>query len=159
MSQTAQAVENALKSEKTFQTIQYAITGDRETDLIAGVLAVVSDCIYGNPQQPSHLPPPATAYWAAHRVLSYLAERVKADAELAQGREDSFRQMTQQAQGSWREVPPPSPIPGVSGLGGQIYGSSSASNIRPQMSQIPMTPEQQRQALEAMGMMLGEVKP
>lgn len=151
MSQTAQAVENALKGEKTFQTVQFAITGDSETDLIAGVLAVVNARIYGSTQQLAY-GPPASAYWAAHRVLMYLSNRFKAEAEIAQGREDSYRQMTQPIQSVGQSAL------GVSGLGGKIYGGNPLHQP-PLMNQATMTPEQRRQAIEAMGMTLGEMKP
>lgn len=147
MSQTAQAVENALKGEKTFKTVQFAITGDRETDLIAGILAVVDDCIGRLPQQQAW-GPPASAYWGANRVLNYIASRLKAEAEIAQGREDSYKQMSQ----GWQTVAQSSlgsAAPGVSGLGGQICQTSSA-NVHPKMSQSAMTPAQLRKNQSAL---------
>lgn len=41
--QATTAAANALSGQKTFRTVSFAITGDAETDIIAGVLAVCSN--------------------------------------------------------------------------------------------------------------------
>ena len=39
--QTAQTAENILSDQKSFKTVQFAITGNREADTIAGIIAVL----------------------------------------------------------------------------------------------------------------------
>lgn len=137
MSQTAQAVENALKGEKTFQTVQFAITGDAETDMIAGMMAVADAAINTSAMQTAGQWPSEFSRMA-QRVCLYLSGRYEAYARMKEKQEDSFKQMSQASMGSWKEVYPGSAAPGVSGLGGQIYGSSA--NVPSQMSQAAMTP-------------------
>lgn len=145
MSQTAQAVENALKGEKTFQTVQFAITGDAETDMIAGMMAVADAAMNTSGIQTAGQWPSEFSRMA-QRVCSYLSGRYEAYARMKEKQEDSFKQMSQASMGSWKEIAPPPGQPYSSGgLAGQIYGSSSAlANIHPQMSQNQMTAEEIR---------------
>lgn len=75
MSQTGQAVENALKGEKTFLTVSYALTGDPELDLIAGIIAVIN--------QPGAINS-GNHFAMCERALAYLVSRYKFYREQAQ---------------------------------------------------------------------------
>lgn len=68
------AVANALSGEATYKTVSYAITGDPETDLIAGLVAVVDS---------TDRPPSMT-----ERVMRYLLQRYEAIAEEQRKAED-----------------------------------------------------------------------
>ncbi len=61
-----QAVENALKGERTFQQLAFATTGDHETDLISAIVAAVGAC--------------QTDLKTSVRVLQYLSKRYLACA-------------------------------------------------------------------------------
>lgn len=158
MSQTAQAVENALKGEKTFQTIQFAITGDAETDMIAGMMAVADAAINTSAMQTAGQWPSEFSRMA-QRVCLYLSGRYEAYARMKEKQEDSFKQMSQASMGSWNEVYPGSAAPGVGGLGGQIYGSSA--NVHPQMSQAPISLQEtmrQRKQIDQMSEILKKME-
>lgn len=162
MNQTAQAVENALKGEKTFQTVQFAITGDAETDMIAGMMAVADAAMNTSGMQTAGQWPSEFSRMA-QRVCLYLSGRYEAYARMKEKQEDSSKQMSQASMGSWKEITPLHPgsaAPGVGGLGGQIYGSSSA-NVHPQMNQAPISLQEtmrQRKQIDQMSEILKKME-
>ena len=77
-SMTPTAVANALKGEKSFESVQFPVTGDSEIDAISGVRAVMNWIGIG-PE-------------AELRVFKYLAERALGDIEILQRSRDSAKQ-------------------------------------------------------------------
>lgn len=74
-SQAAVTGANVMSGEKTFHHLQFAITGDLEIDLIAGIKAVISDFQVNS--------------WAAARALEYMSKRYNdaLNMELKQSRD------------------------------------------------------------------------
>lgn len=69
----AVAAQNALSGEKTFRTIQFAITGNSDADAIAGICAVLA-----HPEWTTF------SHRAKQRILEYLAIRFKDEADAAE---------------------------------------------------------------------------
>lgn len=141
MSQTGQAVENALKGEKTFQSISYALTGDPELDLIAGLIAVIN--------QPGAINS-GNHFAMCERALVYLATRYKFYREQAQEWEKKMASVQglggSYSSGQIQTQPPPN----IWGQGG-LAAAQSASG--PQQSGIQAIPTQSdlAQALQQLG--------
>lgn len=74
------AAQNALSGEKTFRTVQFAITGNSDADAVAGICAVLA-----HPEWTTF------SYRAKQRILEYLALRFKDEADCA----DRFAQYNQ----------------------------------------------------------------
>ena len=106
------AVANALKGEKSFESVQFPVTGDREIDAISGIRAVLNQ---------TQLHPKEQV-----RVLEYSLVRAREYADNAQRALESQRE----AMDSMKQYADPGIIkisPGmVSGLGtaGQAIGAS-----------------------------------
>lgn len=149
--QTAQAVENALKQEKTFQTVNFAITGDAETDMIAGILAVTDAAWRNQNQGPQY--PGSPFQRMCQRICIYLASRYEAYALQAERQEDSFRHMSQAAQGQWRTSSGPNIGSGY-GLGSAVGQVSPDPTVYQQPQQAcnadPITLEQRQRILDQM---------
>jgi len=64
----AQAVANALQEDKSFRTVQFAVTGQPDADSISGIMAVLREFPHLNAR-------------ARHRVLEYLAHRYADQAQ------------------------------------------------------------------------------
>lgn len=91
------AAANIISGEKCVVTINFVLTGDKETDSICGVLAVF-DNLFG-----AHFPENKM------RVCLYLAERYRAERE----REVKEASQWQEIKGALGGAPsaPPTPIP------------------------------------------------
>lgn len=104
------AVANALKGEKSFESVQFPVTGDPEIDAISGVRAVMNWIGIG-PE-------------AELRVFKYLAKRAWGDIEILHRSRDSAKQ--ELMDGWTQKAAPNSGGMAVSGLGtaGQAIGAS-----------------------------------
>ena len=102
------AVANALRGEKAWKQVEFATTGDNETDAISGILAVLQFIAIG---------PHAEA-----RVLSYLAKRSEEGAAHLDKLGDWSKGIGQQQMGysnqtnSGMAAPPSSGLPNIAGL-------------------------------------------
>lgn len=97
-SQQSTAAANALSGDKTFRTVEFAITGDEETDMIAGVIAVLV-------RTPS--PTDEHHFRACARILEYLRNRYQDCANTAKEMRERNEALNKQFQGT------------LGGLGGQ----------------------------------------
>jgi hypothetical protein len=139
LSMQATAAANALSSEKTFRTVNFAVTGDEETDLIAGILAVIS----GNCNMTTY----AYSHQIPVRVLRYLLERYetnlrnieKAQAEqreqyqnLKQGGVGSYYEQQKQMPGALSPYTPVNVPPSIFSGVGSISSGAQANQGPPQ---------------------------
>lgn len=120
-SQPTVTAANILSGDKTFRTVQFAVTGDVELDLIAGVIAVFAPEIH-----------PCTSDTNV-RVLKYLLDRYQSRVDSERHQREAMERMQGMAGGY-----PPQKAVNAGPAGTHWHGSAGAGNL----------PQQQRSMMD-----------
>lgn len=126
----AVAAQAAIGQEPVTRRVEFAITGDLETDFAAAILACFNQ-LPGMEQGPQ--PPTGDGNRMAQRVCEYLAQRFKAQAEANERHTARIEAMQYPAPDrTMSRIPPfPSPYDLTIGSTGAQSGTHSPSTYRP----------------------------